>query len=195
MHFSAAATLLRQTSSGHSANQGSTPFWRAIRMQRTERAGVADKKSKAGNGMSPLKSLEKRVEELNLRLSRLEQPESQTDDQPSHSTFLREIRRLRDYRNALFDGELFGEPAWDILLQLYGAELEGKPLIVSKVGRASSVSPTTALRWVDRLEAGGWLERVPDPKSRKRIFVVLTAPASKAMRSYLVRVQSGQLPV
>jgi hypothetical protein len=39
---------------------------------------------------------------------------------------VRSISRFRSKRRALFRAELFGEPAWDMLLELYHAHLAGR---------------------------------------------------------------------
>src|SRR3990170_2463004 len=46
---------------------------------------------------------------------------------------IREILRQRRNRDRFFDAELFADPAWDILLELYGAELGQHRLSVSSV--------------------------------------------------------------
>ncbi|MFX4925881.1 hypothetical protein ABTC31_20055, partial [Acinetobacter baumannii] len=73
-------------------------------------------------------------------------------------------RRLRD--QFLGDG-LFEDPAWDILLDLYAAHLEGTQVSVSSLCIAASVPPTTALRWIGRMSDLGMLERRPDPFDRR----------------------------
>jgi DNA-binding MarR family transcriptional regulator len=82
----------------------------------------------------------------------------------------------------LFGPDLFSDPAWDIFLDLYLAELEDRKVLVSSVGRGA-IAETTALRWLDRLEAAGWIRRVPDPVLGRRTYAVLTPKASGALRS------------
>lgn len=65
-------------------------------------------------------------------------------------------------------------------------------MLVSSLGRGA-IAGTTSLRWLDRLEAGGWLYRVPDPLRGRRIFAVLTPKASRAMRIYVDEVLSRWL--
>jgi len=98
---------------------------------------------------------------------------------------VREIVRSRRHRDSLFQAELFGEPAWDILLELYAAEQSHQKLSVSSVCVASAVPATTALRWVEKMEQKGWLRREADPHDARRSWVFLSKHASKAMRTYL----------
>lgn len=80
-------------------------------------------------------------------------------------------RRLRDQAAGI---RLFGEPAWDILLDLFASEAEGKAVSVSSACLAASVPMTTALRWLARLEAEALVERSATG-DRRRINVCLTA--------------------
>ena len=95
------------------------------------------------------------------------------------------ILKSRRCRNSIFDGSLFGEPAWDLLLELYAAELIQQRISITSACHASAVPGTTALRWIAKLEADGWLRRDEDPLDRRRCWVFLTEKASTAMRSYL----------
>ena len=74
--------------------------------------------------------------------------------------------------------DLFGEPAWDMLLDLYIALHEDKPVTVSNACLSSGAATTTGLRWVATLAERGLVERIPDPKDGRRYFVRLTAEAS-----------------
>lgn len=73
---------------------------------------------------------------------------------------------------------LFGEPAWDILLDLYVAHLDGRQVAVSSACIAACVPPTTALRYLNRLERSGLIRRRPDAKDHRRVLV---APSQRAI--------------
>ena len=56
---------------------------------------------------------------------------------------------MRRTRNAIFGSpDMFGEPAWDIPLDLYIAYAENKPVSVSSACIGSASPPTTGLRWL-----------------------------------------------
>lgn len=74
--------------------------------------------------------------------------------------------------------DIFGEPAWDMLLDLYIALHEGKHVTVSNACASSGTATTTGLRWVATLAERGLVERIADPKDGRRFFVQLTAEAS-----------------
>jgi DNA-binding MarR family transcriptional regulator len=99
--------------------------------------------------------------------------------------FIAQIIGARQKRETLFGGSLFGDPAWDMMLELFSAELEGRKLATSELGFESHVPSTTSLRWVEKLEAHGWLRRIPDPLDLRRIFVELSPRGSETMHVWL----------
>lgn len=82
------------------------------------------------------------------------------------------------------DTELFGEPAWDILLDLYIAQAEQKPVSVSSACIGSAAPPTTGLRWLGVLAEQDLVERQHDPQDQRRVLVRLTEKALEAMDCY-----------
>lgn len=105
---------------------------------------------------------------------------------------VREMIRLRRMRDRFFDSALFADPAWDILLDLLAAQLEGKKVSVSSLCIAASVPPTTALRWIGAMTESGLLTRTHDPVDARRIFIGLAPETERRMRSYFADV--GNLP-
>ncbi len=102
-------------------------------------------------------------------------------------------RRLRDQH---FTPELFADPAWDMLLDLYAARLEGSRVSVSSLCIAASVPPTTALRWIGTMHDAGLFEREADPGDRRRAHIMLSTRAAEAMRGYFTAVaRLGLLPI
>ena len=100
-------------------------------------------------------------------------------------TSARRLLRERRLRERMFDGTEFGEPAWDILLNLYIAHHEGKLVSVSSLCIAAGVPATTALRWISTMEVRGQLRRHRDPIHKRRMFMSLSAEALAAMDRYL----------
>ncbi len=98
---------------------------------------------------------------------------------------IRAALRARRLRDGFFGDGLFEDPAWDMLLDLFAAELEGARVSVSSLCIAAAVAPTTALRWLNRLVAEGLLERRPDPRDKRRAFVALSARGAAAMQGYM----------
>jgi hypothetical protein len=93
---------------------------------------------------------------------------------------------LRRQRAELFgSADLFGEPAWDILLDLYIARGEGKPVSVSSACIGSASPPTTGLRWLSVLTEQGLIAREADAQDHRRIMVHLTERGIAAMERFL----------
>ena len=103
---------------------------------------------------------------------------------PPKASDIRRAIRLRRLRDRFFVSGLFEDPAWDMLLDLFAAELENVRVSVSSLCIAAAVAPTTALRWIARMTEAGLFERVPDPTDRRRAFMCLTPRASEAMAGY-----------
>src|SRR4051794_7061541 len=101
------------------------------------------------------------------------------------AVLIAKIIGARQKRTTLFGASLFADPAWDTMLELFLAELEGRKLATTELGCKSNVPSTTSLRWTEKLEADGWVHRVPDRHDLRRVFVELSAKGSEAMRVWL----------
>lgn len=106
-------------------------------------------------------------------------------EQSIDSALVRRLLRVRRERDRFFPAELFADPAWDMLLDLTAARLEGKTVPVSSLCIAAAVPTTTALRWVRSLTQAGLLERRVDPTDGRRTYVSLSSNAAAAMFAYL----------
>jgi hypothetical protein len=105
---------------------------------------------------------------------------------------VRRIVRQRQLRARFFDGDLFADPAWDMLLDLTAARAEHVRVSVTSLCIAASVPPTTALRWIGQMTEAGLFERVEDDTDRRRAFIALTDRAADAMARYFAELGSGR---
>ncbi|MDP5103820.1 MAG: winged helix DNA-binding protein [Erythrobacter sp.] len=97
---------------------------------------------------------------------------------------VRQVIANRQARARFFDPALFGDPAWDMLLDLTAAHGEGAQVSVTSLCIAAGVPATTALRWLTQMVESGIFQRVPDPADRRRAFIALTDKAVAAMAGY-----------
>lgn len=97
---------------------------------------------------------------------------------------IRDMLRLRRLRDQFFQGELFADPAWDMLLDLMAARLSGQRVSVSSLCIAAAVPATTALRWIRALTDNGLFLRQADPQDGRRVFIALSDKAAEAMTNY-----------
>lgn len=92
---------------------------------------------------------------------------------------------VRRARKRQFPKQLFGEPAWDMLLDLYINQNRRRPVSVSSLCIASMVPATTALRYISLLEQHGLLRKAPADHDRRLSLVELTEQGYQAMEDYL----------
>jgi len=95
------------------------------------------------------------------------------------------IYKRRRKRDKIFGIGIFGEPAWDILLDLCVQSERGKQVSITSACIASGVAPTTALRWLSVLEANGIIVRNDDEHDARRCNVSLSKLGWKLMYDYL----------
>lgn len=108
-----------------------------------------------------------------------------TQDHPIWVELARQTYDDRRRRTKIFHSEdLFGEPAWDILLDLFIAAKERRRVSVTSACIGSAVPSTTALRWITILERQGLLVREADPGDARRVYVKLSARGYAAMLEY-----------
>lgn len=112
-------------------------------------------------------------------------------------SFVRSIVRFRQNRAQFLDSALFADPAWDILLDLTSAALEGKPVPASSVSAASQAPLSTALRYIRQLTDAGLIRSWRDPEDKRRTLLELEPETFQAMHDYLSSVHRRQqsLPI
>lgn len=106
---------------------------------------------------------------------------------------VRQVIANRQARVRFFDPDLFGDPAWDMLLDLTAAHGEGVQVSVTSLCIAAGVPATTALRWLTQMVESGIFQRVPDPADRRRAFIALSDKAIAAMSGYFASLRSPAL--
>jgi len=99
-----------------------------------------------------------------------------------------ELLRLRHTRAEVFDADIFSEPGWNILLDLFVCWSRGQNCSVSDLCIASAAPATTALRWLVKLDAMGLVARASDGEDRRRSLVFLSPRGRQKMIDYLSRV-------
>ncbi len=149
---------------------------------RVEPVGVADLSDRQSARLGAVGREAERVAEA---LARLATPPSAIPPTPVSSASVRTLIRARQARERFLPADLFGEPAWDMLLDLFVARLEVRDVSVSSLCIAARVPTTTALRWIRTLCEAGLFERRDDLTDARRAFVSLGATAEAGMAAYL----------
>lgn len=122
----------------------------------------------------------------------------QGQDSAALAAYIRDILRKESKRREIGGGELFGDPAWEMLLDLLLAKIEGRLVAVSSACIASGAPMSTALRLVRRLVAEDVLCRLPDKHDRRRHFLAINPKLEQPLVNYLseqlaaAKARSGQ---
>ncbi len=94
--------------------------------------------------------------------------------------------KWRAMRRSFVSDELFSEPGWNILLDLYVNRVSGVLVSVTSACVASDVPPTTALRWLKHLESIGLVFMRDSRSDARRRWVQLTEIACDRIERYLI---------
>lgn len=93
------------------------------------------------------------------------------------------ILRIRRRRSETFGEDLFSDPAWDILLELFAARLGNRRL---ELGDLDSIAPRSTLaRWVAVLEERGLVECQIDALCPDRFWIALNRDCASKMSAFL----------
>ncbi|MGV3511249.1 MAG: hypothetical protein ACO1OX_04505 [Novosphingobium sp.] len=87
--------------------------------------------------------------------------------------YAKEICAFRRKRGNWLPQDLFGEPAWDILLELFIMRMQGQSARVKTACIASGVPATTALRWINLLERKGLVSSYADTVDHRVRWICL----------------------
>jgi DNA-binding MarR family transcriptional regulator len=101
-----------------------------------------------------------------------------------HRASVSTIIRGREARGRFMPENWFSDPAWDILLRLYEAYLDGVERTVGDLGSFASTSPATTNRWLDVLVSRGWIHRRRCERDQRRTFVSLSENGADKMHAY-----------
>jgi CheY-like chemotaxis protein len=98
---------------------------------------------------------------------------------------LRTLKRTSDQRSEFFDQTIFGDPCWDILLELTAARIQGQPVPVSSACTATNQPFSTALRYIRQLVDLGMIKRWKDPNDRRRDLLDVEDAAFHSMKALI----------
>ena len=138
------------------------------------------------------------VEQISSRIADLALKLAEVGRQPVHTTTIeaRLVRTLiaaRQSRAKFFGGDMFAEPAWDMLLDLTAAKIENKYVSVSSLCIAAGVPSTTALRYIRSMQQAGIIERHCDPDDARRSFLVISNTTFNAMIEFFTYARESLL--
>lgn len=135
-----------------------------------------------------IEALKRDAERMAEAVARLAAEAGGDASRPVDSPRIRAHIKARRLRERFFDPALFADPAWDILLDLSAARLEGRAVSVSSLCIAAAVPTTTGLRWIKALVDRGLLERHSDREDARRAFISLAPATARRMDECLAAV-------
>jgi hypothetical protein len=111
------------------------------------------------------------------------------DREPAESSgLLAAVRNARDIRRRherIFGQDLLADPGWDLLLDLFIAEAEGRRLSIAAACLAAPVPTGTALRCIAHLADVGLIDRTADPGDHGLFYLVPTGEAAAKLALFL----------
>ena len=87
-----------------------------------------------------------------------------------------------------FGDDMFGEPAWEMLLELYVREGSGASTTSAELFATTRTPQSTAERWLRQLEADGLLYRRSHAVEPSTDFVELSDRARASLERYFVAI-------
>jgi DNA-binding MarR family transcriptional regulator len=133
---------------------------------------------------------------LGARISRIADAlfEGSFTGAPPSSELVGRAIRARHLRRRYFPDMFFGEPAWDMLLELLDAELDARQVTITNLCEAVGVPGSVGIRWLNSLVAEGLVRKRPDPHNTFCEFIELEPAASTAFRRYFAELSRGDQP-
>lgn len=93
-------------------------------------------------------------------------------------------RRLRE---EVLGADLFSDPAWDIILDVYAASARGEKIQISSLSPMSGVPSSTARRWAHKLIKMGFLERERDARDHRLSYIRLSGEGHRRIMVFIDR--------
>ncbi|MCW3848132.1 winged helix DNA-binding protein [Sphingomonas sp. LB-2] len=136
---------------------------------------------------------------LEIVRSFLAAPAAENDPQMVSSTpldlgsFARHLYDERRIRDGALGAELFADPMWDLMLELYASAADGEKVSVSRACAASRAPSSSALRYIKEMTAKGLVVRDECRSDARRVYVRLSDKARNAMTDLLNRMMRDRL--
>ena len=99
--------------------------------------------------------------------------------------FASQMMKDRQIRSKFFDAQILNGPAWDILIDLAAAGLQGRAVPTSSACASTQAPFSTALRHVNQLVEANLVKRTVDPGDKRRTLLELEPEALEQMTRYL----------
>lgn len=112
------------------------------------------------------------------------QPAAASPDRRCVELIVKRLISERRQRGAFFPGELFADPAWELLLALTLVQAQERKTSVTQLCNQVDVPGSTAVRWIARLTEQGFFIRRDDATDKRRKYIELSSHAYATMVAY-----------
>lgn len=107
------------------------------------------------------------------------------DTPASPAAAARKLVRFAAARAEALDGDLFANPAWSIMLDLFISGELNRRTSVEQAGKAAGLSEASAARWFTVLSKRGMVELYESPDGDGRRLIRLTETSRTKLRDFL----------
>lgn len=122
-----------------------------------------------------------------MALNSRERHAGEAGGEPPALTLARRLHNLQHTRDDALGAKLFGDPAWDILLDLFVSHHDRTRLSVSAVCIGVNGCAATVLRYLAILQHEGLVARIRDESDGRRSYVELTPDGCAKLEALLAR--------
>lgn len=143
-----------------------------------------------GTAATAIEDIARRLDELLKTVSHVSDkaPPAEVHDGILHAA--RQAWKARRERQRIFGHSIAPDPAWDTLLDLFIARIEGRQVTVSSVSAAIGSSQATVLRWLAQLVEAKLVSSAPNPSNQADRHLMLTDQGLNLMCDYFIRTSS-----
>lgn len=120
-------------------------------------------------------------------IERLAAPHRRLFSQPRTEVYVEAILLLHRSRAAVFRSHLFSDPAWDLLLQLYAAELDHRDCSLSELIEAVAMPKSVVARWITALVDAGLVVSNGNPQKADCLSISITPDAAARMERLIAQ--------
>jgi hypothetical protein len=107
------------------------------------------------------------------------------DTQVDYPRMAERIYRARRDRERVFNDDIFADPAWDLLLDLFVRSSRNEQVSISSACHGASVPEATALRYLKALTEKKYVERISHPNDKRSTTLKMTPLGSGLMIEWL----------
>lgn len=117
-----------------------------------------------------------------------------SNGEPDYAAYAAALIESRKTLARCMSGSIFGDPALDMLLDLFVAAERDERRYVTSCCHAAGTPHTTTVRYVNVMVQAGLIARQDDEEDARRTLLEITPKARWAIQTWLETISSTQLP-